>query len=181
MRFWHLVFHYQAAMNRWRKKLHYFLFPSAAPVTVRKPSRLIHIPLKQIQILNMITNFNLISCNFLSPSLPLRIPKLGIAHQNQTQKLRSQIIPFKFPIWVSPNFNNRRDSSSSRMSLLQKCRTAGDPDGEKSTAVETERGGGNGGEGRDWTTSILLFVFWAALMYYVFNLAPNQTPVYYIT
>ncbi|XP_022140723.1 uncharacterized protein LOC111011318 [Momordica charantia] len=124
----------------------------------------------------MITNFNLISCNFLSPSLPLRIPKLGIAHQNQTQKLRSQIIPFKFPIWVSPNFNNRRDSSSSRMSLLQKCRTAGDPDGEKSTAVETERGGGNGGEGRDWTTSILLFVFWAALMYYVFNLAPNQTP-----
>ncbi|KAJ0111347.1 hypothetical protein Patl1_01806 [Pistacia atlantica] len=31
-------------------------------------------------------------------------------------------------------------------------------------------------EGRDWTTSILLFVLWGGLMYYVFNLSPNQTP-----
>lgn len=41
-----------------------------------------------------------------------------------------------------------------------------------------ETGGGGGGEdGRDWTTSFLLFTFWAGLMYYVFFLAPNQTPV----
>ncbi|XP_044503138.1 uncharacterized protein LOC123223815 isoform X3 [Mangifera indica] len=30
--------------------------------------------------------------------------------------------------------------------------------------------------GRDWTTSIFLFVLWGGLMYYVFNLSPNQTP-----
>ncbi|KHN39944.1 hypothetical protein glysoja_043054 [Glycine soja] len=36
--------------------------------------------------------------------------------------------------------------------------------------------GGNGNNGRDWTTSILLFLLWAALMYYVFFLTPNQTP-----
>ena len=73
------------------------------------------------------------------------------------------------------------------MGLLQKWRSAsgspnaGDPVGEKATPVESERGGssggGNGGEGRDWTTSILLFVLWAGLMFYVFILAPNQTPV----
>lgn len=30
---------------------------------------------------------------------------------------------------------------------------------------------------RNWATSFLLFAFWAGLMYYVFFLAPNQTPV----
>ncbi|MQM18465.1 hypothetical protein Taro_051458, partial [Colocasia esculenta] len=35
-------------------------------------------------------------------------------------------------------------------------------------------GGGDGGE--DWTTSVLLFVLWAGLMYYVFQLTPDQTP-----
>ncbi|PIA28830.1 hypothetical protein AQUCO_06600034v1 [Aquilegia coerulea] len=32
------------------------------------------------------------------------------------------------------------------------------------------------GTGRDWTTSILLSILFAALMYYVFFLTPNQTP-----
>ncbi|KAG5076789.1 hypothetical protein JHK82_055484 [Glycine max] len=36
--------------------------------------------------------------------------------------------------------------------------------------------GGNSNNPRDWTTSILLFLLWAALMYYVFFLTPNQTP-----
>ncbi|XP_038901494.1 uncharacterized protein LOC120088343 [Benincasa hispida] len=140
---------------------------------------------------NMITNLNLISCNFFSPSLPLRISNLTITHQNQTQtqtrkhqKLRSPtIIRFNSP----PNFNIRGISSSTKMGLLQKWRSAsgsqttGDPVAEKTSPVESERGGGgtgngNGGEGRDWTTSILLFVLWAGLMFYVFNLAPNQTP-----
>ncbi|CAK9315534.1 unnamed protein product [Citrullus colocynthis] len=132
----------------------------------------------------MITNLNLISRNFFSPSLPLTISNLTITHQTQTrnpQKLRSPtIIPFNF----SPNFNIRPNSNSSKMGLLQKWRitsgsqTAGDPV-EKASPIESERGSsgnGNGGEGRDWTTSILLFVLWAGLMFYVFNLAPNQTP-----
>lgn len=37
-------------------------------------------------------------------------------------------------------------------------------------------GGGGGGQLSDWTTSVLLFGIWAGLMYYVFQLAPNQTP-----
>ncbi|XP_051151899.1 uncharacterized protein LOC127265915 [Andrographis paniculata] len=44
-------------------------------------------------------------------------------------------------------------------------------------------GSGGGGEERDWTTSFLLFGFWLGLMYYVFFLAPNQTPttdVYFV-
>ncbi|KAL1555428.1 hypothetical protein AAHA92_11169 [Salvia divinorum] len=42
---------------------------------------------------------------------------------------------------------------------------------------ETGGGGSGGEEERDWTTSFLLFAFWTGLMYYVFFLAPNQTPV----
>jgi len=34
-----------------------------------------------------------------------------------------------------------------------------------------------GNDERDWTTSFLLFLLWAALIYYVFFLTPNQTPV----
>lgn len=144
----------------------------------------------------MITNANLVSCNFFAPSLPLRISKLRIPQTKNPQTLRHQIIPFKHSISVCPNFIIRRDSSFSQMGLLQKWRSASGsqtaeiPVGEKAIPSETDRGGrgggsgggggGDGGEGRDWTTSILLFVFWAGLMFYVFNLAPNQTPVYYM-
>ncbi|KAI3753517.1 hypothetical protein L2E82_25572 [Cichorium intybus] len=41
--------------------------------------------------------------------------------------------------------------------------------------IEGEIAGGGGGGGR--TTSFLIFLLWGGLMYYVFNLAPNQTPV----
>jgi hypothetical protein len=44
----------------------------------------------------------------------------------------------------------------------------------------SDGGGGDGGDGNnwsDWVTSGLLFGLWAGLMYYVFQLAPNQTPV----
>ncbi|XP_047047215.1 uncharacterized protein LOC124652235 [Lolium rigidum] len=37
-------------------------------------------------------------------------------------------------------------------------------------------GGGGGGQLSDWSTSVLLFGIYAGLMYYVFQLAPNQTP-----
>ncbi|KAF0892005.1 hypothetical protein E2562_012485, partial [Oryza meyeriana var. granulata] len=42
--------------------------------------------------------------------------------------------------------------------------------------IGSSRGGGGGGSLSDWTTSVLLFGIWAGLMYYVFQLAPNQTP-----
>ncbi|QCE07027.1 hypothetical protein DEO72_LG9g2042 [Vigna unguiculata] len=34
-----------------------------------------------------------------------------------------------------------------------------------------------GNDERDWTTSFLLFLLWATLIYYVFFLTPNQTPI----
>jgi hypothetical protein len=50
----------------------------------------------------------------------------------------------------------------------------------KLAAAQIGGGGGGGGEKlSDWTTSVLLFGIWAGLMYYVFQLAPNQTPVCY--
>ncbi|VAI44119.1 unnamed protein product [Triticum turgidum subsp. durum] len=47
------------------------------------------------------------------------------------------------------------------------------------TATVPKIGGGGGGGGQlsDWITSVLLFGIWAGLMYYVLQLAPNQTPV----
>uniref|UniRef100_A0ACD5ZU35 Uncharacterized protein n=1 Tax=Avena sativa TaxID=4498 RepID=A0ACD5ZU35_AVESA len=48
---------------------------------------------------------------------------------------------------------------------------------ELATATVPKTGGGGDGEQlSDWTTSVLLFGIWAGLMYYVFQLAPNQTP-----
>ncbi|KAL0307251.1 UNVERIFIED_CONTAM: hypothetical protein Sradi_6142400 [Sesamum radiatum] len=72
---------------------------------------------------------------------------------------------------------------------LQICRssfdtqTPQDPSLVSSSSEENElladggTGGDGGGEERDWTTSFLLFAFWAGLMYYVFFLAPDQTPL----
>lgn len=47
----------------------------------------------------------------------------------------------------------------------------------KSGVDEEEKLGGNEENGGDWTTSILLLGLWGVLMFYVFNLTPNQTPV----
>nr|GMC49064.1 Cardiolipin synthase N-terminal [Ipomoea batatas]GMD19549.1 Cardiolipin synthase N-terminal [Ipomoea batatas] len=50
---------------------------------------------------------------------------------------------------------------------------------ERSEVEDEDGGGENGGadgEGWSWTLSLLLFGFWAGLMYYVLILAPNQTP-----
>ncbi|KAL6842450.1 hypothetical protein ACP4OV_027685 [Aristida adscensionis] len=44
-------------------------------------------------------------------------------------------------------------------------------DKKKSEAVAAA-----GGKLSDWTTSVLLFGVWAGILYYVFQLAPNQTP-----
>ncbi|KAJ6802677.1 uncharacterized protein M6B38_191005 [Iris pallida] len=61
---------------------------------------------------------------------------------------------------------------------LQLCRDSSDRDGEgpiieeaKASSLEKEK------EKGDWTTSVLLFALWAALMFYVFRLAPDQTPI----
>ncbi|CAI9089839.1 OLC1v1024487C1 [Oldenlandia corymbosa var. corymbosa] len=47
---------------------------------------------------------------------------------------------------------------------------------ENEVSSEDDKNGGEGGEERDWTSSILLSGLYAGLLYYVFILAPNQTP-----
>nr|CAB3480756.1 unnamed protein product [Digitaria exilis] len=49
-------------------------------------------------------------------------------------------------------------------------------DAVAAAAARIASGGGGGGKLSDWTTSVLIFGIWAGLMYYIFQLAPNQTP-----
>ncbi|KAK6919201.1 hypothetical protein RJ641_015105 [Dillenia turbinata] len=67
---------------------------------------------------------------------------------------------------------------SVKKGFLQICHSSSETQkSEKADGSGNGAGGGSrGGEGREWATSFLLFVLWAALVYYVFNLTPNQTP-----
>lgn len=134
--------------------------------------------------MSMIAKTNLISCNFSTiPSLALTTQKLKIPLQTH-----KRIFPYRVTS-VSSTFFKPLDvktsvSSIQKISFLHICRNSStpqnfeDPDLRKENALGGNgNGNGNGGEGREWTTSILLFLLWGALMYYVFFLAPNQTPV----
>ncbi|KAK0589505.1 hypothetical protein LWI29_015205 [Acer saccharum] len=135
----------------------------------------------------MLANTNLISSNFFN-SLPTRTPKLRTSSL-QLQNLKStnfslpnRTAASKFPSLVKPHYlNNTRF-------LVQKCHSTLDKnqnleeeeeeksglDGKGSSVLESVDGIQEGK--RDWTTSILLFVLWGVLIYYVFNLTPDQTP-----
>lgn len=128
----------------------------------------------------MIASANLISCNFLSFG-PLLHPKLH--HKNTLLSLSSSSLLARPPILLQLNYGWRRPISLNKKNCnSQICLSSisEDPIVEERESDEDENGvegDGDGGSGGDWTTSILLFFFWAAIMYYVFNLAPNQTPV----
>ncbi|KAK4397714.1 hypothetical protein Sango_1246900 [Sesamum angolense] len=129
----------------------------------------------------------ILSCNF-SP-LP---PKV-----NYSSFPRTSFSPPKSLVFSSAESNHSPRFSKilhfliiRKKGHLQICRssfntqTPQDPSLVSSSSEENEllADGGNGGDGgggeeRDWTTSFLLFAFWAGLMYYVFFLAPDQTPV----
>ncbi|KAL0445105.1 UNVERIFIED_CONTAM: hypothetical protein Slati_2233200 [Sesamum latifolium] len=134
----------------------------------------------------MIASCSILSCNF-SP-LP---PKV-----NSSSFPRTSFSPPKSLVFSSAESNNSTRFSkilplliNRKKGHLQICRssfntqTPQDPPLVSSSSEETElladggNGGDGGGEERDWTTSLLLFAFWAGLMYYVFFLAPDQTPV----
>lgn len=124
----------------------------------------------------MSASTSLISCNF---SFPLKnttnhripsqipIPKTSIP----SRFLR----PSSFTITIS-HFHKKR--------LLQTCQSSINTENSQDPVVDEEveiEFGGNGGSSPgggigDWTTSFLLFLLWAGLMYYVFKLTPNQTP-----
>ncbi|XP_015082093.1 uncharacterized protein LOC107025843 [Solanum pennellii] len=130
----------------------------------------------------MLANSSLISSNF-STLLFLRNQKVAtrislanchkIKNPPKIQFLKNSISGFGvkgsllYVCHSSLNLQNQQDPSMEK-----------DLDG---STEENELGGGsnNGGNGDqwDWTTSFVLFGLWSGLMYYVFFLAPNQTPL----
>ncbi|XP_030966728.1 uncharacterized protein LOC115987341 [Quercus lobata] len=134
----------------------------------------------------MFANANIISCNFSSfTSSTLNGPKLRTSLQSQNLKPRISFLKTtsKFSAFLKPHNHTSSILEFQRKGLVQIChgnltnQNSEDPAVEKGDSLEGGVGGsGNGGEGWNWSTSILLLVLWGALMYYVFNLTPNQTP-----
>lgn len=128
-------------------------------------------------------NASLISCNFSTcPSFPFKNPKL------KTHILKPKLAHSKTNYGGFSNLagshGDKTIVSLQKKGLLQICKSTSnsqnpeDPVLSDEDGLESEVGkSASVSEGRDWTTSILLFVLWGVLMYYVFNLAPNQTPV----
>lgn len=118
----------------------------------------------------------ILSCHY--SSLPSLHPPQKLFHRTHSILKPKTVNPGTYLIPSHP-------FSSVGRGLLQICRDSTErknfggsfPD-EKGIAVETS--GDGGGSGNDWTTSVLLFGLWAGLMYYVFQLAPNQTPVFFL-
>lgn len=130
-------------------------------------------------------------CDYTSP-FPSMSLKLNNHNSYHSRKRASPISSFqhqsKHPLLL--NFKNLHFSSfNPHAQLLHVCQCSietqnqvaeQEEEGEEDSLGEFKNdddviNGGNGEE-RDWTTSILLFVFWGGLIYYVTMLAPNGTP-----
>lgn len=106
------------------------------------------------------------SCTF--PSINLKQPKTPYIKPSNLHRLsQSNKTRLKF------------SQKGGRRICFQICKSSLDTEKPKKGDLEkqedkmkSENGGGGGGG----TTSFLIFVLWGGLMYYVFNLAPNQTP-----
>lgn len=125
----------------------------------------------------MVASTNLIiSCNF--SCLPLKVnPKLkSLLKTHYTSLLFSNTSTRKglnISNLVEPQYiyNNKKG-------ILQTCYSTLNSENKSpdDQVLDKDATGGGKEGGRDWTTSILLFVFWGGLIYYVFNLTPDQTP-----
>ncbi|AEC05824.1 hypothetical protein AtNW77_Chr2g0224871 [Arabidopsis thaliana] len=113
----------------------------------------------------MLGSISLISCNF--SRLP-RLLKPSTRPQTLTQSSSLLLL-----------LQSRASSSPHRIALFPKyekkvtffhiCKSSSNnPEEPEKTQIQDE--------GRDWSSSILLFALWGALLYYCFNLAPDQTP-----
>ncbi|CAA0836998.1 Unknown protein [Striga hermonthica] len=132
----------------------------------------------------MIASSNTLSCNFCHlPSKTPFSPAKSSLYPPQTISLflksnYSSRLSEVSPLFLEP----RKSRIQTRLSSLN-TQTPQEPplisssDEEDELLAGGDNGGGHNGEERDWTTSFLLFAFWAALIYYVSVLAPNQTPV----
>ncbi|KAK2986448.1 hypothetical protein RJ640_011886 [Escallonia rubra] len=135
----------------------------------------------------MIASITPSTCNF--PSSPNNYLHSRFSAQNPRTPVRTQNSKTSIPslslvpttrITRFPAFHKKGHPQNCRSSL--NTQNSQEPVLDKEAPLEAELGengnGGGGGEeeGRDWTTSFLLFVLWGGLLYYVFNLTPNQTP-----
>lgn len=115
----------------------------------------------------------LISCNFSA------LPFLSLKTRNPNSRISFIRTPNSNPPILSKP--KHPISTFQKRGGLQICQSSfntqnpEDPAAEKGAKLESENG--DGGDGGDWTTSALLFVLWVGLIYYVFNLTPDQTPV----
>ncbi|KAJ3693222.1 hypothetical protein LUZ60_008702 [Juncus effusus] len=104
----------------------------------------------------------ILSCNY--PSLATKQTQIHKTHF----PFRPRILnPQKFPVVTRGELQIRRDSAESSNSETQI------EESEDEIKVSTI---GDGTIWSDWITSGLVFGIWAGLIYYVFKLAPNQTP-----
>ncbi|KAL6330393.1 hypothetical protein AAG906_040323 [Vitis piasezkii] len=120
----------------------------------------------------MLASTTLISCNFSA------LPFLSLKTRNPNSRISFIRTPNPNPPILSKP--KHPISTFQKMGGLQICQSSfntqnpENPAAEKGAKLESENG--DGGDGGDWTTSALLFVLWVGLIYYVFNLTPDQTP-----
>ncbi|KAK6238709.1 hypothetical protein QUC31_004178 [Theobroma cacao] len=123
----------------------------------------------------MLASTNLICCNF--SHLPQDSTKLKTSIQARNLSQQSLLLLKRTSVFVKPHSRQALTFPFHRKGVLQICRsTLNTQNSEEETSQDKGSSVDNGKEGRDWTTSILLFVLYGALMYYVFNLTPDQTP-----
>ncbi|KAJ9560816.1 hypothetical protein OSB04_005976 [Centaurea solstitialis] len=120
----------------------------------------------------MYAHTTLISCNF--SSLHPQNPKIKLPYLNTSilpLPLRITNSTSKFPKFIQRGrlqiCHNSLGTQKSQENSMEVDQIGGQIDGG-------DGGGGGGGGGQ--TTSFLIFLLWGGLMYYVFILAPNQTP-----
>lgn len=125
----------------------------------------------------MFSSSNIMSCNF--SHLPLRSHHSISLHRtpiiSQPVNLPPCIQPYRYK--ASLNSLRGKHFLPIRRSFLNSEESKGPKLKMKASPKSELADKGDGGKGKDWATSILLFCLWSALLYYVFNLAPNQTPV----
>ncbi|KAK4802645.1 hypothetical protein SAY86_000848 [Trapa natans] len=124
----------------------------------------------------MFSSSNIISCNF--SHLPFKSCPSISRHQtpavSHLKILPSPIQPYRYKITLNSHHGNH--FFLARYSFLDGEESKGPRLKTKASSKSDLADKGDGGDGKDWTSSILLFFLWVALLYYVFNLAPNQTP-----
>lgn len=131
----------------------------------------------------MLASTSLVSSNFLS--LPSKTPtSTNLSQKNYNSSHSISLISKKTSINKNVFLQQKTIKEMSFSSPLTKIRslqichnsinTQNSQDPEEN-GIDNSNGSGGGG-GENWTTSVLLFLLWGGLMFYIFNLAPNQTP-----